>query len=372
MFRDHVASVVLVVALFVYLALGIDRRLPKKLFLPLILFVFWCPLSVWLVPALAGSNAYGLLMAALQVALGGCLVDRLRREGEPPGLTLPATRFEGPFFTPRNTLVFAAVNVVVLPIALVTLALYQANSYAAKATAGFVRVEPRGLYMTERVYRRDGRTIRLASMIHVGEKQYYQEVARLPVSGRAIVLAEGVTDRKGILKNKFDYGQVAKYLGLTSQEKMLFSGRVVDEKTLDAPQPQEGGKGEGEAGAIDILRADVDLGAFSPDTIFFLDAVGRHLKENPSVAKAAVSLNEWAEKHITPKMYEAIMDDILYRRNKALLGYLDKALKRYDTVVIPWGALHMKGVEAGVLERGFVLQEEHKRLSVDFRRMLGS
>jgi hypothetical protein len=53
-----------------------------------------------------------------------------------------------------------------------------------------------------------------------------------------------------------------------------------------------------------------------------------------------------------------------------VIRHLGKALERYDTVVIPWGALHMKEIEAEVLKRGFVLQIEQERVSIDFRKML--
>jgi hypothetical protein len=69
-------------------------------------------------------------------------------------------------------------------------------------------------------------------------------------------------------------------------------------------------------------------------------------------------------------MSDIIMDDILHRRNMGVIRHLEKALVRYDTVVIPWGALHMKEIEAEVLKRGFKLQEERERVSIDFRKML--
>ena len=69
-------------------------------------------------------------------------------------------------------------------------------------------------------------------------------------------------------------------------------------------------------------------------------------------------------------MSEIIMDDILHRRNVGVIRHLEKALGRYDTVVIPWGALHMKEIEAEILKRGFKLQEERERVSIDFRKML--
>lgn len=369
LFRGGLAETVLLFALALYLLLGIDRRLPKRLFLPLILYVCLCPLSVWLFPALAGSHLYSLLLAAGQIALGTVLLPRFRERGDQFGLTLPPEQFQGPGFSWRNTLVFAALNIVLFPFTLGIPALYLADSYAARATGGFMRVEPRGLYMQERVYRRGDRTVRLAAMIHVGEKEYYRDVARLPAGGRTVVLAEGVTDEKGVLRNRFDYRKVASFLGLDSQEKMLFSGRVIDAKALDAG-PSPGGRGGKTGEGVEILRADVDLASFRPETLLFLNQVGKELKENPSLVQAALKLDKWGDKNITPQMYEVIMDDILHRRNKVVLGYLDRALARYDTVVVPWGALHMKEIEAGVLERGFVLQEERKMLSIDLTRLL--
>ncbi len=46
------------------------------------------------------------------------------------------------------------------------------------------------------------------------------------------------------------------------------------------------------------------------------------------------------------------------------------ALERYDTVVIPWGALHMKEIEEAVRLRGFRLRDERERVSIDFRKLL--
>ena len=64
--------------------------------------------------------------------------------------------------------------------------------------------------------------------------------------------------------------------------------------------------------------------------------------------KALFSLNDWAAKNITPEMNDIISDDILHRRNREVIRLLGKALDHYDTVVIPWGALHMKEIEAEV------------------------
>lgn len=362
--RNLLANAVILTALPLYISLGIDRRLPKRLFLPLTAFVFFCPLSGWLFPPLAGFRAFGLLAAAAQLALALLLLRQYRQpDGRPPAL--PPAMFDAPLFSPGNSLVFGAVNLFAVPLALAMLVLSAANAYLAEYAAGFMHVRPGGLYMTERVYQRDNRTIRLAGMIHVGEKNYYDDLARSVAPGRTIVLAEGLSDDGNLLRNRFDYGRVADFLGLTSQEKLLFRGRLIEEDEFDAARPDSRGRSE-----TDILRADLDVSAFRPPTILVLDAIGKQLRESPSFMKGFTALNAWGEKHITSEMNEIIIDDILHRRNRELIRHLGKALERYDTVVIPWGALHMKEIEEEVLRRGFRLREERERVSIDFRKLL--
>jgi hypothetical protein len=368
--RNVLAEYVIVMAVLVYFCLGIDRRLPKRVFLPLILFLFWCPLSVWFFPALAGNRTYGLLTAGAQVALVLLPLSCFGKAGS-RSLTMPPAMFDAPLFSLKNTMVFGAANLFVIPLALVMLVLYTANSYMAGYTSGFMRIAPGGLYMTDRVYRRDNRTIRLASMIHVGEKEYYDELAGSVSPGRTIVLAEGVTDDKNLLRNRLDYGRLAGFLGLTTQEKLLFRGKLIGPEALDEPQATCRGMGEKErAGPPDILRADVDISSFRPPTILLLNTLGNHLQESHSLVKGFLAIKTWAEKNITLEMHGVIMDDILHRRNREVIRYLGKALDRYDTVVIPWGTMHMKEIEEEVLKRGYKLQEERERVSIDFRKML--
>ncbi len=368
--RNLLAGAVIVMAVPMYLCLGIDKRLPKRIFLPLILFVFWCPISALVFPSLADNRTYGLLAAAVQVFLCVLPISGFRkREGR--SLVMPKAMFDAPFFSLRNTLLFGAANLFVIPCALVVLVIFTANSYMKEYTSGFMRLAPDGLHMIERTYRRNNRTIRLAGMIHVGEKKYYDELVGSIAPGRTIVLAEGVTDDHNLLRNRLDYGKVAGLLGLTSQGKMHFRGRFIDEDEFEeAPSRTDAEVEEETAGPADILRADVDVSSFRPQTILFIDELGKHMKADTSMIKGFLSFNGWAEKNITPEVNKIIMDDILYRRNKEVIRHMRKAVERYDTIVIPWGALHMAEIEDEVLEQGFELQQERERVSIDFRKML--
>ncbi|HJV64785.1 MAG TPA: hypothetical protein VJ550_03530 [Geomonas sp.] len=359
------ADLVVLMAPVIYLCLGIDRRLPKRVFLPLIVFVFACLFALLLVPSLSGSHLFGLAVAAAQLAL--CLLPwKSFRKGGAPSLTMPPEMFQGPSFSTRNTVSFAAVNLLVLPCFLVLLLAVTVNAYMVRYTSGFMHLAADGLHMSEKVYRRGNQTIRLAGMIHVGEKDYYEKVVGSAGPGRTLVLAEGVSDSRELLQNRPDYGKLAGYLGLTTQQdRMHFKGRAIDESELDRPQPV---RHPVAPAAVDILRADVDISSFQPVTVWFLDTLGKQMNESPSLSKQLLSSIAWSEKNVTPAMQETIIDDILYRRNEVVIGQLRKALGRYDNVVVPWGALHMPAIEQEVVRQGFVLQQVRDRVSIRFSK----
>lgn len=361
--RNLLANAVILLAVSLYFCLGIDKRLPKRVFLPLILFILWCPFSTWLSPSLTHLRAFGLVFACIQVLLFILPLSYIRKAGGK--LLMTKERFQPPFFSIKNTLLFGTANLFIIPAALVLLGLFIVNAFLSVQTAGFIRLAPDGVHMTERVYRLNDKTIRLVSMIHVGEKGYYDDLVRSVPSGRTVVLAEGITDDKNLLGNRFGYGKMAGFLGLASQEKMQFKGRVIDNEELEESGPE----GD-EAGTPDIVRADVDISTFHPATIRFLNILGKHLTESTSFAKEFIAVNGWAKKNLTPEMNETIMDDILHQRNKEVIRHLGKALSRYDTIIIPWGALHMAEIEKSVVARGFVLQEDRERMSIDFRKLL--
>ncbi|MBV5341625.1 MAG: hypothetical protein J0665_19060 [Deltaproteobacteria bacterium] len=363
---------VTLMAAAVYLCLGIDRRLPKRVFLPLIFFAFFCPLSAWFFPPLAGIRTLGLIAAAVQVVLG-MLPFYYFRNGKARSLTMPPVLFSTPFFGLKNTLIFSGVSLFIVPLTLMMFLLSAADAYMAGYTSGFMHINPGGLRMTERVYTQGNRTIRLAAMIHMGDKEYYDALAASTASGRSIVLAEGISDDENLLHNSIDYGKMAGFLGLESQKEMHFGGSIIDAEELEAPRPiSQNSAGENQPQPVDIFRADADANTFRPPTILILNAIGKQLQESKTFMQGFMALNAWGEKNITPEMSDILMDDILLRRNMVLIRYLDKALVRYDTVVIPWGALHMKGIETEVLKRGFTLQKEQERVSIDFSKLFMS
>jgi hypothetical protein len=366
--RSLLANSVVVLAVLLYLCLGIDKRLPKRVFLPLTLFAMLCPFVGLMFPSLAGNRTPGLFLALAQLLLCALPLWLFRKDGK-KSLVMSESMFDGPLFGWRNTAAFFSANLLAVPVALVVIAFFAANSYLSQNTAGFMRLAPDGLHMAEKVYRRGSKTVRLAAMIHVGEKEYYEKLSDTASSNHTIILAEGVTDNEELLKSGLDYRKVAGYLGLTTQDKMQLKGRLIDEADLEEPDSRECADGENGAEA-DILRADVDISSFRPQTIRILDRLGREMKENPSFAKGLMGFNDWAGKNVTPAMYQTLLDDILHLRNRVLIGHLKRSLARYDTVVVPWGAMHMPEIEREVLKQGFRLDKEQDRISIDLRRKL--
>jgi hypothetical protein len=164
-----------------------------------------------------------------------------------------------------------------------------------------------------------------------------------------------------LLPNRFDYGGIGEALGLVSQDVLEFDGRQVS--LDDAEQPDD----EAEAAPEPhILRADIDVNCFDPRTVEFLKVLGTTLLNRNATGSDLVAYNAWTDEHLTPDLRDILMEDILHRRNRELLRVLRLTMDHYDSVVIPWGALHMPGIEAAVLAQGFRIAGEHRRLSLDF------
>ena len=72
---------------------------------------------------------------------------------------------------------------------------------------------------------------------------------------------------------------------------------------------------------------------------------------------------------MTPERVAGVMTDIIDKRNEAVIASLSKTLQHYDTIIIPWGAMHMPGIEAAILEQGFKPGEKKERMSLDFRTL---
>lgn len=343
--------------LVIYFGFALNRHLPKTVLLPPLAFLFWGLLDFWPLENLVGDN-YQLFAAVAQLLLG-LLVLQLNLALNKKSRLLVFSQFAGPGFSGRNLFRFFLLNIPLLPVVLVLLAFASTSSLIDEYSAGFMRLKPNGLYMVEKVYRKNEKTIRLTSMIHLGQQTYFDDLNHSLQGQRTLLLAEGVSDNSGRLQGEFSYEKIAGLLGLTAQEKLLVQGRLVTAESLDQLDDLQ-------PGTTDILPADIDLSEFDEMTIDMLNALGKYVLNSDSLVEGFKNYNQWAAENTGPETNQIVMDDLLQKRNHAVLSYLPKALQKYDTLIIPWGALHMPGLETAVRHKGFKLQEQQERLSIDF------
>ncbi|MDH3997813.1 MAG: hypothetical protein OET90_03135, partial [Desulfuromonadales bacterium] len=179
----------------------------------------------------------------------------------------------------------------------------------------------------------------------------------------SIILAEGVSDEQQLLESAFNYEGLAGVFGASSQHELQFDANLIDLDEVGASQNQSYSQ------KPDIAMADLDISSFDAKTIEFLNVLGRTLFGQQPLSEGVKEYNAWAERELTPKRLEIITNDILAKRNAELLRHLAVAVERYQTVVAPWGALHMPEIEAEVLKQGFVPGESLERLSLDFANL---
>jgi len=355
--RLLVAYTVIALSMLLFACLGIDRRLPKRLFLPLTLYISWCTVALWPLSGVLPRELLPLLASVGQCLVVACVLVLMRGR-----LFLPEGTFQGEMFSLGNTLGFTAVNLLLLPPALVFGGLAVTSYYLEEQTAGFLRISPIGIYMSERSYRLDAKEVRLAGMMHIGKPEYYEDLARsLPAKG-AIILVEGVSDQDGLLEHHFNYSELASVMGLSSQETLRIDGNPVDLQHLDERVVRR-------ANRPDIARADIDVNQFEPLTIEFLNILGRSLFSQQPLTERFAVYNDWAGQHLTPEGMAGILADILDKRNAAVIAGMLRSLALYETIIIPWGAMHMPAIERAVLEQGFAPTTRLERLSLDFRTL---
>ncbi len=344
-------------AAIVYLGFAFNRHLPKIILLPLFIWLLWSLVDHWPLENIGGQY-FQLHIACGQLVLT-ILLLKLNRQINHDSLWLTRNQFAGPSFSGKNFLCFSLLNFLVVPITLFLLSFSFAGNLIETYTAGFVQLKPDGLYMAERIYQRGNKQIRLVGMIHLGEEEYYNDLISSISGQRTLILAEGVSDKGNLLTERFSYGKLAGLLGLTSQERVHFPGKLIEAAELDQARDEN-------QNTPDILRADIDLQQFDPRTLEVLNALAKYLLNAKSPLAGYAAFNRWADKHFDPDLNSIVMTDLIAKRNRSVLSYLPKALVRYDTVIIPWGALHLPGIEKALLKQGFQLKQSHNRRSIDF------
>jgi hypothetical protein len=338
--RGLISLATLVMAGGLYLLIGFIPAIPKRLFLPIPLFFLASLLAMFTLAIFwyHRIEEIALAMSTAELMLGVLLVSLTRKEGKTARPLVKEEQLGARGFSWVNLSLFALLNVFVL-LPLVAVYLFSCGAQAvSRFSEGFMALHPSGFTVQVRKYvRDDGKAIQLFPMAHVAAPSFYQQVSRsFPTN--AVILMEGVSDDGNLLTNKISYKRMAQTLGLSEQHETF------------VPNPQE------------VVRADVDVGQFSSETISFLNLV--MLFHSQGVT--AENLSRMAQYTPPPGFEKRLFDDLLTKRNEHLLGEIRANLKTSDNIMVPWGVAHMPGLAREIQKAGFHLSETKDYVVIPF------
>ena len=350
--RGLISFATLVMALGVYLLMGITPAVPKRIFLPVPLFFLASMLAMFTLAIFwyHRLEEIAFTVSTCELVLGVLLVALSRRDGRAPARedARPAGQGRQPLvieeqlgargFSWANLLGFVAVNLFVL-LPLVAVYLFGCGARAVNHfSEGFMALHPSGFTVQVRKYvRDDGKAIQLFPMAHVAAPSFYQQVSRsFPTN--AVILMEGVSDEGNLLTNKISYKRMAKTLGLAEQHETF------------APNPRE------------VVRADVDVNVFSRQTIDFLNLIMLF----HSRGMTPENLSKFLQYSPPPGFEKQLFDDLLVKRNEHLLGEIRAHLETSDNIMVPWGVAHMPGLAREIQNYGFHLAETRDLVVIPF------
>jgi hypothetical protein len=311
--------------LIAYLMMALAPGVPKRVFLPVALFI---PVSyVGVLPLFVYFHQHaawiGWGVSTAQVLLGWWLVRWLNGKRGFRWPLVPDSRLRDRRFSWLNfTGMLLAALLVVLPALLFHTAL-SAKLAVGHFTAGFVDLRTSGVVMNVREYTRDdGRKITLVPMSHVGETDFYQNLSE-SFPADSVVLMEGVSDNRKVVQASSNYSKMAESIGVAEQQQVF--------------RP----KGK-------LVAADLDMSDFSPETLVMLKTA--MLVHSKGVTAETMPI---LMKPTPPGLEKILMEDILTKRNRHLLKVLHEHLPESNHIVIPWGAAHMPEISREIEKSGF-------------------
>ena len=212
-----------------------------------------------------------------------------------------------------------------------------------------------GVNSTSREYHREDRRIDLVGMSHIGEDGAYVDLFESFAGESTLILEEGVSDEDSLIGDGLFYATIADRIGLDVQPSFEALLAAMPASDADAQWP-------------DIRNADVDARVFSDDTVAVLDAAARLYGSDrlaPALAKFQARLDE-----LGPEATQTAFRDLIETRNAHLLNEIRAGLEDYQRIVVPWGALHLPGIEAAILEWGFEQTASSQRRITAYQTIL--
>ena len=340
MVRGRVFLFAVLIAVAVFGLMALTPMIPKRLFLPVILFNAAASLAIipFAIYCYSRLQQVSWVVSFCQVIFGLTILCMVQGGFRLHWPLVPASQLGPRRFSWLNLFGFVLASLfVALPAAVIYLAVC-ASLAVDHFSEGFLALHPGGIAVRMREFvRHDGKKVRLIPMMHVGEADFYQKISQsFPTN--SIILMEGVTDDRNLLTNKLSYKRMAGSLGLTEQQEEF------------API-----RGE-------IVHADVDIAQFSTNTIAFLNLI-MLLHSKGVNAETVLKLLEYSP---PPHFEEQLIEDLLRKRTRHLVEEIQTRLAESANLMVPWGAAHMPGIAEGILAAGFHLSASREYTVIRF------
>lgn len=349
--RNWLSLLVVVYSLLMAFVVAFVPQLPKMVFVPLIVAALWFAFGAPPLVAASVDRSASLGLAFLQMILAtvAFLIVQLRAgQALLNANLLPRKRYM------LVRVVFASLVVVALiPVGLAGLGAWALVTTAERQTEGYLRFTWSEIQAREMLMRKDDKTVYLIATAHIAEASFYKEIYQ-NIPPHAVILAEGITDTKGLVGGDASRGEAASFLGLDTQDVFedlldsktsgddLTKGAGPKDKADDKPPPAPKAK-------PDVVRADIDVSELSATTL-------RCLREDVALGNAALDddpKTSVATPTCTEEDRKVFWDEILYTRNKKVMATFDALADKYEVFVVPWGALHMPDLQDQFEARGF-------------------
>jgi hypothetical protein len=361
--RNALALFVFLQSLFAIPLLGITRRLPLSVFLPIMISAF-C-FNIGLIPVMYYVDwpVLETLVVVAQCLIAWAVFLRVRslRGGERWLFDLDwfsGRLFSLPYFVGYEIGAFSLLLASIVGLGVAGLAIG-----ADFVTKGFVRFDSEGISLADRLYENQGRRIRLVGMMHIGEDEGYRKLFHDLGTGSSsmLVLTEGVSDSDGLLRGQLSYGSLAEILGVGEQQSI--------EDYVDWQGREGEGKGDGDPVRPVFMNADLDLNEFDPRTIELLEELGE-LYRGDDFLGGFLQLSERMRED--PEASAGFTEDLIGRRNRTVIAHIIDFKEDYREIVVPWGAMHLPGIATAIEEMGFVRRSTRYIQFISWRRVVGA
>ena len=335
------AFVVLLTSFVLYFLMGCMRGFPKKVVLPLVVFTVWVGFFAALpLPIFLGMKNMMVGLSLLQTGMGIGALILLRVSVDNRQWLYGNTLFDQLAFRWKKLAGFLALNIFLIgPL----LGLYLVGSLSIAVSHhsnGFIQIGFQGVSVESRTYHHMGKSVLLLPTAHIAQKGFYDQLIDSLPATNSVIIPEGTTDRNKLLSGGLGYEKLAESMGLEAQ----------DNKRILATRNEK--------------RCDMDISEFSDETIDLLQACSELFRGWPDGDRVVLLQNYLS----TPNPdFNVLHEDLLTKRNRRVTDCIAECVKTFDHIVVPWGAMHMPGIERTMLEQGATVESRKRILVLGWR-----